>query len=139
MKKCFKCNIKKSLKDFYAHPEMPDGHVNKCKKCNKKDVASHRIKNIDKIRAYDRDRGLRQPKEYFKNYNKKYPNAHLAITKVNNFVRDGKLKKKKCEICNSVKVVAHHDDYLKPLEVRWMCQAHHKQWHVKNGEGLNKR
>lgn len=39
-KKCFKCNFEKPLDLFYKHPQMPDGHVNKCKECNKKDTKS---------------------------------------------------------------------------------------------------
>lgn len=37
-KKCFKCGIEKPLDDFYKHPQMKDGHVNKCIDCNKIDV-----------------------------------------------------------------------------------------------------
>jgi len=38
MKTCFKCNIEKTIDQFYKHPAMKDGHVNKCISCNKKDV-----------------------------------------------------------------------------------------------------
>ena len=37
-KKCFKCGEVKSLDDFYKHKKMRDGHLNKCKECNKKDT-----------------------------------------------------------------------------------------------------
>ncbi len=36
-KQCFRCKEIKLLGQFYKHPDMPDGHVNKCKECNKID------------------------------------------------------------------------------------------------------
>lgn len=137
-KKCFKCLEVKPLSDYYKHKQMGDGHLNKCKSCTKNDVTKNRDKNIEKYRAYDRDRGNRQSSGYLKDYREKFPNKYRAHSLVNNAIRDDKLIKEDCEICSTdLDVHAHHDDYLKPLKVRWLCAAHHSQWHRDNGEGLN--
>lgn len=138
MKTCNKCGIEKPINDFYKCKSMKDGHLNKCKECTKKDVHSYRKNNIEKIRAYDRERGNRQKPEYLVGYREKYPNKYSAHNIVNNAIRDKKLFKKPCEVCGTEeKIHAHHDDYLEPLNVRWLCSAHHSQWHAENGEALN--
>ena len=135
-KKCFKCGEVKPLSEFYKHKMMADGHLNKCKDCARRDSKNHRMENIDEIRAYDRARGNRQDKSYVKEYRNKYPNKYKAHTLENNNVRAGNLVPLPCEICGGG-AVAHHDDYAKPLNVRWLCQSHHMQWHAEHGEGAN--
>ena len=44
-------------------------------------------------------------------------------------LRNGKIKRKPCEICGERKSFAHHEDYSKPLEVLWLCSKHHRQKH----------
>lgn len=46
-------------------------------------------------------------------------------------INRGKLVRQPCEVCGEIKVDAHHDDYSKPLEVRWLCRLHHRQHHAK--------
>lgn len=129
-KRCFKCGSVKPLTDFYKHKSMADGHLNKCKECAKKDVHDHRHgKGRDRVLAYDRKRGLRQPPEYFKEYNAKYPEKAKARYALNNAVRDGLVSPLPCFECGE-HAEAHHPDYSDPLSVIWLCPAHHKQTHA---------
>lgn len=131
-KECFKCGKTLSLKEFYKHRHMKDGHLNKCIPCSKKDTLDHRNENLDRIRAYDRDRGNRQTPEYLMKYREENPEKYKAHCMINNAIRDGKMRRKPCEVCGSTdNIHAHHDDYNYPLEVRWLCAVHHRQHHTK--------
>ena len=44
-------------------------------------------------------------------------------------IKQGRLARMPCEICGVAKVDAHHDDYSKPLDVRWLCRSHHLEFH----------
>ena len=60
------------------------------------------------------------------------PEKHKAHYTVANAIKSGKLVKQPCEICGNTKVQAHHDDYSKPLEIRWLCTKHHSKHHYPN-------
>lgn len=140
MKSCFKCGAVKPLSEFYKHPRMADGHVNKCKVCNKKDVRENRELKHDYYIEYDRSRGgSRVDHGYTKAYREKYPNKYSAHSKVAHAIRSGVLVRPSCcpKCGDSYSVVAHHCDYLKPLDIEWLCEFCHKAWHKENGEGLN--
>lgn len=135
-KKCFKCGKTKDLKEFYVHKGMGDGHLGKCKECAKKDVLEHRLLHINRIRAYDRERGKlphrkKLAAKIHQKYKEKYPLRCTANWMLTNAVRDGRIEKpKKCSDCGmETKIHGHHEDYYKPLEVIWLCQICHKKRH----------
>lgn len=137
---CFKCGECKPLSDFYKHKRMADGHVNKCKDCYKADVHKNRIDKIEYYREYDRVRGNRQGVEYTRNYRNEFPMKYAAHCLVSRAVNDGRIEKtRECQCCGiySERIHGHHDDYAKPLIVRWLCPACHMAWHAENGEGAN--
>ena len=144
MKTCFKCNITLPLSEFYKHPQMGDGHLGKCKTCTRKDTADRvadksatdlewvisererqRLKSIKQ-----RSRGVNalNRAEATRKYRKRNPLKWAAHCIVNNAIRVGKIQKQTCEKCGK-KAQAHHDDYSKPLQVRWLCSAHHAEHH----------
>lgn len=133
-KKCFKCSAIKPLTEFYKHDRMADGHLNKCKECNKSDVQKNRLNNLDYYRTYDRERGkldhrvqlaTEQTKKW-RAQDKRRSVAHSAVARA---IRSGDLVRKPCERCLAEKTEAHHEDYDKPLDVMWLCTPCHKQRH----------
>jgi hypothetical protein len=133
-KECFKCKTIKLLSEFYKHSAMADGYLNKCKECTKNDVTAHRNKNLEKIRAYDRDRAKapersKAAKEITSAWRKADINRVKAHNAVARSIRKGLLVRCPCIRCGEIKSLAHHEDYEKPLEVVWLCQPCHKQRH----------
>jgi hypothetical protein len=47
----------------------------------------------------------------------------------NAYKKRGKLMKVPCEKCGSPRSQMHHDDYSKPLDVRWLCRPCHMALH----------
>ena len=53
----------------------------------------------------------------------------------NHALRTGRIIRAPCEVCGDT-AGAHHDDYDKPLSVRWLCFIHHRQYHKNNPDLL---
>ena len=135
-KQCFKCGETKSLEDFYKHPRMADGHLNKCKECNKKDVSANYRSNREYYIEYEQKREATEDRKaqklrYQRARRIRDPQKNYARNAVDNAVRDGKLAPEPCEVCGVASAQAHHDDYSKPLDVRWLCRLHHLAEHGK--------
>lgn len=133
-KECFKCKTIKPLSAFYKHANMADGHLNKCKDCAKNDSNVHRYQNLEKVRAYDRERA-KQPKrikaateinKIWRASDKRRAVAHSSVARA---IKKGDLVRLPCQRCGEKKSVAHHEDYDKPLDVVWLCQPCHKIRH----------
>jgi hypothetical protein len=133
-KKCFKCLTFKPLNEFYKHSEMADGHVNKCKECNKNDVNQHRKNNLERIREYDRKRGklphrLQLATEVTRAWRAEDKRRNIAHGAVAKAIKNGNLIRQPCIRCGAEKSEGHHEDYDKPLEIMWLCAPCHKQRH----------
>lgn len=145
MKTCKNCGETKPLQEFYSQPSSKDGRFSKCKSCirvydaarlaeNKKNpewVEKELIRHR-KAAAKSAANGYKS-KRHEKGYEKwlkKNPDKRKAHNMVGNAIKSGKLIKCPCEICGEIKSEAHHDDYSKPLNVRWFCKKHHHDHHV---------
>lgn len=107
---CVKCKRRVYAREYYQRPENTERYRQKARES--------RERRIEAARAYDRARGYRAPSE-----EKRV--ARLAVTHA---IEAGRLERKPCEVCGKV-AEAHHDDYSKPLEIRWLCRRHHARVH----------
>lgn len=142
-KVCFKCGESKPLSDFYKHSRMADGHVNKCKECNKVDVRLNRNSKIDYYHEYDRVRGRDRDSERSKKQlemqpvkRKLFNEKYKARTAVQNAVTSGKITKPcTCQFCgcSDRRIEAHHSSYSEDmyLVVTWLCTVCHGKVHRK--------
>ena len=126
---CIKCNISKPLDLFYKSTIYKSGH-GECKTCVRSRVAAankkpHRVAYFNSQLYRDRH------KSRFQSYLNKYPARHAVRIQTNKAIEKGLLTRAShCESCNATgKIEAHHDDYNKMLDVRWLCIPCHKDWH----------
>lgn len=134
-KKCFKCNIDKPIEDFYRHPKMRDGHLNKCKECTKKDIqADYRAnpkahQDYEKVREQTPARKAKQL-DYQRTRRAKKRLENNARGRVAYAIRSGSLVPQPCADCGcSEKIEAHHENYFEALSVVWLCFNCHRIRH----------
>jgi len=123
----------------------------KCKACIRKAVIKNRLENASYYHNYDRNRpNAKERNEKFKKaeeirrkdplfrekrnalsrqWSAKNTIKRAAHIICGNAIRDGRLTKMPCEVCGELIVDAHHDDYEKPMVVRWLCHLHHSEHH----------
>jgi hypothetical protein len=56
--------------------------------------------------------------------------ARLAHDAVQRAIQRGDLVPEPCADCGEPVSVAHHDSYAERLVVRWLCDSHHRLWHI---------
>ena len=125
-KKCFKCGKVKPLSDFYKHPQMGDGHLNKCKECTKKDMHNQyeRLSKDESWVEKERARGREKFKRLGYNIRSFKNSRDICPTNGNiaRYLRSHGYDTKGRE--------AHHWNYNKPFSVFLMSRKAHKRIHL---------
>ena len=139
--RCFRCKVYLELKCFGKDKSRIDGLNNRCLECarimdrlREKRRRSKPYMVASRKRHYQKNSG--KYKQYFKNWYLKNKNRKNCHNIVDGALKDGSLKKKPCENCGILNVVAHHPDYNKPLYIMWLCRKCHSIWH-KNNVAIN--
>lgn len=115
---CKECGQAKSLSEYYTIKASGNPY-GRCKAC-------HYAKTLEWRRTPN---GRRINSEYQKReyHGAKRP-RYLARFEVRKAIEKGQLAPGPCERmgpdCHG-RIEAHHDDYTKPLDVRWVCSHHH--------------
>ena len=80
--------------------------------------------------CYNRGNTKMQKQRYYK----KYPEKRLAHNTINHAIeRNEIIRPTACPLCKKdVLVVAHHDNYGKIFDIKWMCVDCHN---IKHGKG----
>lgn len=105
---CRKCKCREYMRTWYA----------KNAERARQTARESRVRRIEAARAYDRERG-------FRSYD---PAKTAARRALNHAVSMGRIARGPCEVCGDA-AEAHHEDYSRPLEVRWLCRTHHAVVH----------
>ena len=103
-----------------------------CRACNAKVAAKNREKNREYYReaarkSYEKRREITRERAK-ESYD---PVKNKARCAVRYAISTGKLQAEECEVGEDCfgSVQAHHDDYSRQLEVRWLCRRHHALHH----------
>ena len=105
-----------------ANPEKSREH---CRRWNRDNQGSERERNR-RWREANKDK-IREEQKQYRTEHRVENNARAILHRA---VASGQLKRQPCEVCGATQNVhAHHDDYSKPLDVRWLCASHHQLVH----------
>jgi len=111
---CYICKEKKPKTDFHSDNGRKQGVCSTCKTCAKK-----RTQHNNYLR------------EYAKKYALKKENIQKLLTRMimRKAIKSGILVRKPCIVCGNKKAEGHHQDYSKPLDIKWLCDLHHQHLH----------
>lgn len=158
-KTCGRCGVEQPIDNFGLHKR--DGRQSWCRNCKREKANEYYRTNPEKYKARaaarpaeakaaassryrsrNRDAVNAKTAEYFRSqpdswHRRRYllekARTGCACNHVINRVRRGVMEREPCEVCGTtIEVQGHHDDYNKPLSVRWLCVTHHAAWHKDN-------
>lgn len=134
---CSVCHQVKTVGEFFAHANAPDGRRSQCKPCYTVRCKAYFAVNSERVLTATRARRLAQPEQtkmYSTAWAVRHPDllrlAHRVHVQVQRTIAAGRLiRPDECEQCGKTgHIEAAHFDYTRPLDVRWLCRSCHRSW-----------
>lgn len=129
---CSVCKVDKDRSEFYNCWFTYGGFFRSCKNCDRLRNRNYRKNYPESVGRSNRryylkhkEREAERKKIYYSNNKDKFKARRLAWWAIYR----GELVRQSCEKCGKEKTMAHHDDYSKPLDVRWLCSSCHVKHH----------
>ena len=142
-KKCSKCGEVKHLSGYNKSSRSKNGRLSICRACQSR--ANHEYhKKHRHCRNVNRKKAAAWQGAYYRRHASEicasrqehrspHPERAKAVAAVEYALRRGRISKGVCEVhgaaCSDI-AEAHHDDYTKPLTVRWLCRSAHMLLHA---------
>lgn len=150
MKKCVKCGQEKKITAYGKNKASKDGLHYACKECVNAASRAYFESHREQVLQKNKEKGAEVRARFAEKHGAEYLNAYQRDYYKHNPSRQRRayaygqlaqalakgtvIKSHKCEMCsveegNGMKIEAHHKDYLKPLEVMWLCKKCHGKVH----------
>lgn len=118
IKYCNVCGVKLTAKNQYSTNTVALCIEHYCQAAKERSIA------YEKTPARKRGQMLNQRKNRIRNKEKVSARSIVSYA-----LSKGTLIRLPCEICGDIHSHAHHNDYSKPLKVRWLCSKCHGKLH----------
>ena len=133
MRFCSKCQLSFPMTTEYFARRKRDalGFMHTCKSCVNEHCAKYRKEHKEKVVAHTRAWRANHPEKVIarrKQYREKNPKKARAHNAIKHAIAKGKIISMPCFCCGET-AEAHHPDYDRPLDVVWLCKAHHRAAH----------
>jgi len=133
-KKCSKCNIEKSVKDFYKNKNTYDGLTYQCKECQRKYSRQYKRDNYPERRAYD-IKWRKKNKDHFNKWSREFMKAKYDSNE--EFRKETIKRTKKYYKDNQEERLEYQAKYRE--ENREKCSEKSGKWFLNNKDRVYKR
>lgn len=118
---CFKCGRELPISEFYSHPAMRDGHLNKCKECTRNDSRKRYLENVLDNDWLEKERARGREKYARLHYKENYKNKHNENKNTRRDLEQKGLRFDGFEL--------HHWNYNEKNDVIPLTPSEHKRIH----------